>query len=324
MKSWTKLLITTSVVAMMALPLTAAAAPQQATATGKVVSSEVKKAETAATKGIITEITHTKYGVYAMLEGKGVQQGNPDEVRLVLSDDVEVKDQYGEEADLYEALENEWTVTATYGPAMTRSIPPQSTAVSITVEIPAADELEAIVSTGIISDVEEYTAKGKDNKDVDYLRVTVAGPNPVILNVSDDTVIVDEQGNELDQDVLTANVRIKATYGPIMTMSLPPMTNPEKIVVLGMTARAEGSVSEIDENSIHVDVKSDKVIGNDVILKVTKDTKIVDVYGQEVKLADLKKGDKVVGYHSLIMTRSLPAQTNAELIVVQTSQFSVQ
>lgn len=316
MKSWMKLLITTSVVAMMALPLTAAAAPQQATATGKVVSSEVKKSEAAATKGLITEITHTKYGVFAMLEGKGVQKGNPDEVRLVLSDDVEVKDQYGEEADLYEALEKEWTVTATYGSALTRSIPPQAAAVSITVEIPAAEELEAVVVEGIISDVEAYTAKGEANKDEDYLRVTVAGTNPVVLNVSEDTVIVDEKGNEMDRDVLTANVRIQATYGPVMTMSLPPITNAEKIVVLDMTARAEGSIAEVAENSIHVDVKNDKAIANDVILKVTKDTKIVDVYGQKVKWSDLKKGDQVVGYHSLIMTRSLPGQSNAELIVV--------
>lgn len=312
MKTWTKLLVTTTIVAMMALPLTAAAAPQQTTQPAKVVS-EVKKPEAAATKGLITSITHTKYGIFAMLEGKGVKTGNPDVVNLTLSDKTEVVDQHGKKTDLYEALKNEWNVTATYGPMMTMSIPPQSPAVKIVVEVPA-DEVNAIVSTGIISEVQEID--GKKDKD-DYIRVTVAGTQPVILNVTDETVIVDEKGNKLDEDVLKANLNIKATFGPIMTMSLPPITSAEKIVVLGETRKVEGTIASANDKKVQVDVKSDKKIENDVVLLLTKDTKIVDVYGQELKESDLKKGGKVVAYHSMIMTRSLPGQTHAELIVVQ-------
>jgi len=120
--------------------------------------------------------------------------------------------------------------------------------------------------------------------------------------------------------VLKANLRIEATFGPIMTMSLPPVTTAEKIVVLGDSVKAEGQIASVEEDQVHVDVKSDKKVGNDIILTITKDTNIVDVYGQKVELSELKKGDKVVGYHSHIMTRSLPAQSHAEMIVVQSAK----
>lgn len=312
MKAWTKLLVTTSAVALLAVPLASAATPGQAPQTVADVKSEVKKPELAATKGIISEIVHTKSGVFAMLEGKGINAGNPDVVKLVIGDDVEVVDQFGEKADLYEALKNGWTVTASYGPMMTKSIPAQSPAAKIEVEKPIT--AEGITTTGIIEKVQELDGN-KDNDD--YTRIVMTGKNPVNLNVYEDTLIVDEKGNELDVDVLDANVRIKATYGPAMTLSLPPMSTATKIVVLGDTLRADGKIVDVSNKKIHVDVKSDNSRNNDVILKVTKDTQIVDVYGQEVKLEDLKKDMKVVGYHSHIVTKSLPGQTNAELIVVQ-------
>ncbi|TCZ70980.1 hypothetical protein E0485_23110 [Paenibacillus albiflavus] len=311
MKAWTKLMITTSAVALLAVPLASAATPGQAPQSPTEVTSEVKKPELAATKGTIKEIVHTKYGVYAMLEGKGVKATDPDLVKLVIGDDVQVEDQNGNKADLYDALKNEWTVTAYYGPMMTMSIPPQSPAVKIVVDKP--EKPAAIVSKGIIERVESIPANKVNEA---YTRVVVAGKNPVILNVSKDTEIVDEKGNKLAADVLNANVSIEATYGPVMTMSMPPITNASKIVVLGDTVRVDGSIDKVSDDMVLVDVKSDRDAKNDIILKVTKDTKIVDVYGQEVKLADLKKGTKIAAYHSHIMTRSLPAQTHAELIVV--------
>ncbi|MGZ9586340.1 hypothetical protein [Paenibacillus marinisediminis] len=314
MKSWSKLLVTTTVVAMMAIPLTAAAAPTEVPGHVVMPVNDVKKPEAVATKGIITEIVHNKYGTYAMLEGKGVKSGNQEVIRLNLGDDVVVKDQYGKKADLYEAVKNEWTVTATYGPAMTMSIPPQSAAVSITVEVPAKQEQEAIVSTGVITDVQEMDGK---NKGDDYYRVTVAGANPVILNVNKDTKIVDEKGKKLNVDALDKNVNITATYGPAMTRSLPPIATAEKIVVHNATSKVEGTVASADHNKIHVDVKADGKIENDMILKIKKDTPIVDVNGKKVAVSDLKKGTKVVGYHSQIVTGSIPAQSHADMIIVQ-------
>ena len=310
MKAWTKLLVTTSAVALLAVPLASAATPGQAPKNVTEVKSEVKKPELATKKGIITQIVQTKHGVYAMLEGKGAKTEYPDVVQLVLGDDVEVVDQHGNKVDLYDAVKNEWTVTASYGPMMTMSIPPQSPAVKIVVEKP--EKPESAVTTGIIKNVQDI-----DGKQEDYTRVELAGKNPVILNVYKDTVIVDEKGNKLDKDVLDENVRIEATYGPAMTMSLPPISTATKIVVLGDTVRVDGKIVEVSNKKIHVDVKSDNNKNNDVILKVTKDTQIVDIYGQEVKIDDLKKGTKVVGYHSHLVSRSLPGQTTAELIVVQ-------
>ncbi|MDK8181557.1 hypothetical protein [Paenibacillus sp. UMB4589-SE434] len=304
MKTWTKFIVTTGLVAMVAIPLTAGAQAVKPISSKPAETVELVK-EISKT-GTIQQIVYTKNGAYMMFEGKEAKQGE-DLIRLNFTKNTLVVDQDSKKADLFEALEKGWKVTAKYGPAMTKSLPPQASATKFVIE--RVEELKAIKSTGVI-------AEAKDN------RLVVVGTSPVILTVTDETVITDVNGNKLDKSALKSNTRIEAEYGPIMTMSMPPMSGAKSIVVLGETARVEGVVAESakqesDTSRVHIDVKADDKLENDIILNITGDTKIVDVYGQELKTSDLTKGVKVVGFHSLMTTRSIPAISNAVLVVVQ-------
>lgn len=345
MKKWTKLLITTSVAAMMAMPLTAMASTHKSNEV-KVVMDDVKKPELVATKGLITEIIYNKYGTFAMLEGKGVTSNDPDVVKLVLNDDTKVIDLQGKKVDIRDVVKNEWTVTATYGPQMTMSIPPQSPAATIVVDKsskPGKPGSEITEYTGIIKSIKEvefddddddnddkhdgkHNGKHDDkhyNDDDEYVRIFITGENPATLMVNEDTVIVNEQGQKLDDDVLRKHVLIKATVDPKAPTNYPRMLKATKIVVLDAkadldddTERAEGTIIGINDKQIHLDVNSDNNYENNIMLNISKDTKILNENGKSVKLADLKKDTKIVSFHSDKMTKSIPAQAEAKLIIV--------
>ena len=53
----------------------------------------------------------------------------------------------------------------------------------------------------------------------------------VVLNISDETTITDEEGKTVKFEELEEGLTLKITYGEAMTMSLPPINNPSVIVV---------------------------------------------------------------------------------------------
>ena len=61
--------------------------------------------------------------------------------------------------------------------------------------------------------------------------------------------------------------------------------------------------------------KSVEDIESSTILKVGKDTIIVDKQGNKLKVNDLKVGDNIGAYHSMVMTFSIPPQTEAYKII---------
>ncbi|MCR8844721.1 hypothetical protein NQ117_13605 [Paenibacillus sp. SC116] len=307
MKAWNKLLLTTTAVTLLALPLSASAL-SSVNATGpvptaKVIENKKDQAEQAATKGLLEEIKHTKTGSQVLVKGEGVRPVDQDTIILNINSSVPVVDQHGKPADLVEALQQEWTVTAYYNPAITKSLPAKGNAEKFVVERP---EVKAMVSTGIVD------STGKD-------RVVMVGDSKIVLNLSEDTVITDKNGKVLKQSDLKAGQRIEAHYGPMMTASLPPISPAQKIVVLGETSRVEGVVAKDmskDAKSIHIDTAGDKKMENDMILHINEDTSIINIVGTPVKPEEIKKGTKVAAYHSLATTFSIPAQSSAYVIVV--------
>ncbi|MFW5436677.1 hypothetical protein [Paenibacillus apiarius] len=318
-QAWMKMLLTTCVVAMAAIPLTAAAKADQVQ--GTVVSQtenqssnnmihetgekKPEQQETFSTKGTIDQITYTKNGAYVMMKGKSAQTQNMDELRVVFAKGTLVVDQNGKQADLLQALNEGWTVTAYYGPAMTSSIPPQVTAEKFVVERPDAEE--EFKTTGII------TEAGKD-------RITISGEYPIILNLTGDTKITDESGKVLTKDALNQNVRVEVEYSPVMTRSLPPISHAVSIVVKEETVRAEGTIGKVNQHdgktSVAVDVKADGGQVSGIVLNTDENTVIVNQSGEKLDAKDLKAGQKIIGYHAQIMTMSLPPQSYAYQIVV--------
>lgn len=329
-RTWTKMILTVSMLAMAAMPLTAAAQENNNKANnnkvnGQVVSHQADRYEKdnkhkdldrpiqqdwLATKGTMDEIRMTKDGSFVTVTGEGVQANAQDTVVLALTKDTAIVDQNGKKAHLHQALKKGWTVTAWYGPKLTRSIPAQGTAEKIVVERPSNgkdDQKNEKKTDGII------TNASKD-------RIELLGENPVILNITDKTVIKDEKGNKLTADALKNDVRVEARYSPVMTKSLPPISNATSIVVKEKTVRQTGTILDVnakdDQASIRLDVDSDGKTGNDIVLSINKDTTIVTKDGKELKVNELKAGQKIIGFHAQIMTMSMPPMSYAYQIVV--------
>lgn len=124
-------------------------------------------------------------------------------------------------ADLHVGL----TITAEHSMAMTLSLPPQTSASNITVLDTAAHK-GALGTTGVIEAVREdgsLLVKGQG--------LTEDAPGEVVLTVSADTAIVDGKGDAIDKSALVKGTNVIGFYGPMMTKSLPPISNAWKIVV---------------------------------------------------------------------------------------------
>jgi len=203
-------------------------------------------------------------------------------------------------------------IRAFYGPAVTMSIPPQSTANYVIVNV-EEDASEQVVGTdGFINKV------SNDQLFVVGGPLAGGGQEQIILNIDEKTQIVDQEGKALTKDALKEGVRVEATYGPVMALSFPSQTHADKIIVKAASPKVEGTIMRdgTSEDRVYVNVGSDESTTNDVILKINKDTKIVNTLGGEAKLMP---GMTVTAYHSPIMTASLPGMTSAEVIVI-TSQ----
>ncbi|WNR44506.1 copper amine oxidase N-terminal domain-containing protein [Paenibacillus roseipurpureus] len=124
-------------------------------------------------------------------------------------------------ADLHVGL----TITAEHSLAMTMSLPPQTSASNITV-LDTAVHKGSVGTAGVIEDVRENGSlllKGEG--------LSETSPDEVVLTVSADTAIVDGKGEPVDKAALTKGAKIIGFYGPMMTKSLPPISQAWKIVV---------------------------------------------------------------------------------------------
>lgn len=80
--------------------------------------------------------------------------------------------------------------------------------------------------------------------------------------------------------------------------------------------RVWGTVREIGEQSVYIENSNEGDPYQKIMVKVSEDTAIVDaVTGEAKTFADLKVGEPLYAYVSPAMTRSLPPQSVAELII---------
>lgn len=80
--------------------------------------------------------------------------------------------------------------------------------------------------------------------------------------------------------------------------------------------RVWGTVKELGEKSVYIENSSDTDPYQKIVVKVSEDTAIIDaVTGAAKTFADLKEGETLYAYVSPAMTRSIPPQSVAELII---------
>lgn len=149
----------------------------------------------------------------------------------------------------------------------------------------------------------------------------------VVVNITDETVIVDDNGEAAAIETLVKGMDAKIEYAQFMTMSIPPMTNAVKIVVPAPfqveeeveTEEDAVSVAEVVEVSAEEDATvitvNDEVRG-EVVVNITAETVITDAEGNAAKAEDIEKGAKLEITYADFMTMSLPPITNAVAIVI--------
>lgn len=190
------------------------------TAVGDFSRSAIKEAiKQMQSTGVITSIRTTGDTAQIHIQGTGV-----DGIVLNVGPDTTYQMLNGTKltlADLHVGL----TITAEHSLAMTLSLPPQTSASNITVLDKSAHK-GALGTSGVIEVVREdgsLLLKGEG--------LTEDAPDEVVLTVGSDTAIVDGKGIPIDKSTLVKGANVIGFYGPMMTKSLPPISNAWKIVV---------------------------------------------------------------------------------------------
>lgn len=168
----------------------------------------------AGTDGIITNTADGKVTVI----GKAHEKGGVNYVVLSVDDKTQIVDEDGK-ALTKDALKADTRVDAYYSDIMLMIYPAQTHAGKIVVKKAETVKLEG-------------TVKASDRTSADQVYVNVGSDdsidNDVILNISKDTTIIPTLGGET---ALRAGTKIIAYHSPIMTKSIPGITNAEVVIV---------------------------------------------------------------------------------------------
>lgn len=84
------------------------------------------------------------------------------------------------------------------------------------------------------ADLEEKAKASGTVTEVDEEKITFEDSErgTVILTKGGDTKAYDKDGNEIDINTITADMKLSVEYGPAMTMSIPPINNPVSVTVI--------------------------------------------------------------------------------------------
>ncbi|MGN7359607.1 peptidase [Paenibacillus sp. SAF-054] len=168
----------------------------------------------AGTEGVITS---TEGGKVTLI-GKPHEKGGVNYVILTVDDKTQIVDEDGN-ALTKDALKTGLHADVSYGDIMTMIYPAQTHADKLVVKKAESVKIEGtIASFESTSKDQVYVNVGSDDSKT----------NDVILNISKDTQIIDDLGGE---GALRAGTKIVAYHSPIMTRSLPGITNAEVVIV---------------------------------------------------------------------------------------------
>ncbi|WP_099191561.1 copper amine oxidase N-terminal domain-containing protein [Tepidibacter mesophilus] len=146
-----------------------------------------------------------------LVDGEGLYN----KIRFNINEDTQIVDLDGKKLSK-EDIKELSKITVYHDQKMTRSLPPIANAQKIVVA-------NFNIKEGKISQITDV----KNGK-----MFLIGNMNDGInFNITDETIIVNEDGKKLTTDDLTKGAEVEVYYGNIMTMSLPPITNATKVVV---------------------------------------------------------------------------------------------
>lgn len=162
----------------------------------------------------------TNYATVTYNDRRGGRRNNQT-VRLVVSSRTIILNANGVPVPA-SALRVGMTINATVSSAMTRSIPPQTTAYVITI---VRRENPESITVGQILNVDRRNQSFTTISDRDFSTV-------IQFNVSENTMIFDRAGRPVNFSRLTPGMRVRVRHANFMTASIPPQTTAFEIRIL--------------------------------------------------------------------------------------------
>ncbi len=142
----------------------------------------------------------------------------------------------------------------------------------------------------------------------------------VILNLPDETVLEDKDGNTIEVADITKGDLVYAEFSSAMTRSIPPQSNAIKIQVLKAADQGEvqenkyyGLVSQIEGSTLYMDGED---MDAKLVIHVDDKTQVKNELGENIALSDIKEGTYLEVVTSPAYTASLPPQTTAVSVSV--------
>lgn len=188
--------------------------------------------------------------------------------------------------------------------------------VNITSEAP---QVKTITTKAVITAVH-------NDADRKAIHINGAGPEGVIMNVDENTVILNAAGEKIELKDLSIGLDVDVEHMLAMTMSLPGQSYAKEIRVkkdseVKDLIGTSGTVTDVvtSDAGTKITVKGYGMTGTspeEVVLNLSPETIIVDQEGNEVKASELKKEDKLHAFYSPVLTKSLPPIGNASKLVI--------
>ncbi|KWX71794.1 copper amine oxidase N-terminal domain-containing protein [Paenibacillus jilunlii] len=184
---------------------------------------------------------------------------------------------------------------------------------------------EYISETGVITAI-------TDADSYQSVRIRGIGTEGLILNVGKDTKLTRQDGSELAFSELQIGMTVAAQHSLISTRSLPPQTPAYQITVLDGetgdeplgTAGTVQQVTTAEDDTVSIRIRGSALSEksqNEVVLRLTKDTVIINENGETASSADVTQGAEVISFYSPMLTRSLPPSGTALKVVLKANKL---
>ena len=143
--------------------------------------------------------------------------------------------------------------------------------------------------------------------------------NLVTLIVSQNTIILDQFGQNLSLRDLREGMIVDAEFSSAMTRSMPPQSRAYRITVINQQNNSnimEDFVLSVDTNNNFLYTGNANDIYSQMRFVITDATMIMDRRGNRIRLRDLRPGQRVRIEHANFQTMSIPPQTTAFVVQV--------
>jgi hypothetical protein len=315
----------------------------------KVQEVREKKAQIyfASTEGTVSDAKSSLSGFRFNIKSDKLNAGINDNIILNVNNDTEIiSTKEGKKLSVSD-IKDGIKVKAYYGPAVTASIPPMSTATMIIVE--QDNEDCGLYNYGIITDVSfikenKETPKVKEDKEIkedkERKEIIAVMDSEIDTNliINEKTEIIDsETGKVVSYKDIKKGVRVLAYYD-ITTRSIPPIATPKKVIILSNKQDRELSVTvtglindinilQVSKNEIMISIKEEKSkenIYSDINFIINAKTEIVsEKSGGKLTIESIRNDAKVKVYYDGTLSKSLPPIGVAKKIVVFDTEYEM-